>query len=218
MKKFLFPRCFAIFIAITIISTPVFLSCNSSTKSSSEEIKGSKDTSGSWYSDGEWLNGLDITPNKSINQQEFSRQYHLKNTWWGEALDFLKIHDLKTLAPGKYNIDSGNVVATVWEGVPKIKDSVLWEAHRKFNDLQYIIRGKAKMGITQIDEPNAKITAPYSKEEDVEHFTVSSGDEYYAADSSTFFIFSPKEIHRPAIKVDGDNPIKKIVIKVRVPQ
>ena len=217
MKKFVFQRCFAIVMAITGIS--VFsLSCNSSRKSSSDEVKVSKDSSISWYSAGKWLHGLDITPNKSINQQEFSRQYHLKNTWWDEAFNFLKTHDPKTLAPGKYVIDSANVFATVSEGVPKIKDSVRWEAHRDFNDLQYIISGKAEMGITPTDDPNLKITVPYSKEKDIEHFTVSAGDQYYRADSSTFFIFSPKEMHRPSIQVDGDNPTKTIVIKVRVPQ
>ena len=217
MKKFLLTRCFAIVMAITVTSVTL-ISCNSSPKSSSDKTDSGKDSSSSWYSDGKWLHGLDITPNKTINQQEFSRQYHLKNTWWDEAFNFMKTHDLKTLAPGKYNIDSGNVFATVWEGIPKIKDSVLWEAHRNFNDLQYIIRGKAEMGVTPIDDPNVKITVPYSKEEDIEHFTVSAEDQYYPADSSTFFIFSPKEMHRPAIQVDGDKLVKKIVIKVRVPQ
>ena len=215
MKKKWFSKN-AVFITVISLSV-VYFNCRSNSNSA-DKIIGSKDSISSWYSDGEWLHSLDITPNKSINQEEFSRQYHLKNTWWGEAFNFLKTHDLKTLAPGKYNIDSGNVFATVWEGIPKIKDSVLWEAHRNFNDLQYIISGKADMGITPIDDQNVKITDPYSKEEDIEHFTVSAGDQYYPADSSTFFIFSPKEMHRPAIQVDGNNPIKKIVIKVRVPQ
>jgi len=39
----------------------------------------------------------------------------------------------------------------------------------------------------------------------------------YAMALSTFFIFSPQEMHRPAIKVPGSNKIKKVVIKVRVP-
>lgn len=217
MKKFLFPRC--LIIVMTIIVTSVALmSCNSLTKSSSEPTKGSKDSGGSWYADREWLKGLGLTPHKSINQQEFTHQYHLKNTWWEEAFNFMKTHDLKRLAPGKYIIDSGNVFAIVWEGIPKIKDSVLWEAHRDFNDLQYIINGKTEMGITPIDNINKKVTVSYTKEEDIEHFTVSAGDQYYPADSSVFFIFSPKEIHRPAIQIDANKPIKKIVIKVRVPQ
>jgi len=182
---------------MTITVTLVFLiSCNSSTNSSSYEIKGSKDRSSSWYSDGAWLHGLDITPNKNINQEEFSRQYLLKNNWRDKAFNFLKPRDLKILPRGKYNIDSGNVFATVWEGVPKTKDSVLWEAHHNFNDLQYIILGKAEMGITPIDDPNVKIAVPFSKEEDIKHFTVSAGDRYYLADSSTFFNFSPTEMHR----------------------
>ncbi|MEO6844684.1 MAG: YhcH/YjgK/YiaL family protein [Ginsengibacter sp.] len=216
MNKICLSKC-TIFIFAAMSFFLVYTSCQNNSNDSNQLTK-SKDSSSSWYSDGEWLHGLEITPNKTINRQEFSRQYHLKNTWWDEAFNFLKTHDLKTLVPGRYVIDSGNVFATVWEGVPNIKDSVLWEAHRDFNDLQYIISGKADMGITPIDDPNIKITAPYSKEEDIAHFTVRAGDQYYPADSSSFFIFSPKEMHRPAIQVDGDNLIKKIVIKVRVPQ
>lgn len=208
---------YPIFIFAAVSFAMIYTSCQNNSNTANQLTK-SKDSSGSWYSDREWLRGLDITPNKSINQQEFSRQYHLKNTWWDEAFNFLKTHDLKTLAPGKYNIDSGNVFATISEYIPKIKDSVMWEAHRDFNDLQYIIRGKVEMGITPISDSNKEIMIPYSKEEDIEHFMVSTGDQYYPADSSTFFIFSPKEMHRPAIQVDGDKPIKKIVIKVRVPQ
>jgi len=191
--------------------------CQSKSNPSKTVMSGNDSTS-SWYSNGEWLHGLDIAPNNSINKQEFSRQYHLKSTWWDEAFNFLKTQDLNALTPGNHVIDPGNVYAIVWEGVPKVKDSVLWEAHRNFNDLQYIIHGKAEMGITPIDNPNKKLTVPYIKEKDIEYFTVNAGDKYFPADSTTFFIFSPEEIHRPAIKVDGDNVIKKIVIKVRVPQ
>ena len=203
---------------ISVLMFPIMcFNCQSKSKVS-DSVEAGKDSSSSWYSNHDWLNGLKLTPNESINQEEFARQYHIKSTWWDEAFNFLKTHDPKTLAPGKYVIDSGNVFATVWEGIPKIKDSVLWEAHRDFNDLLYIIDGKAEMGITPIKDTNKKITVPYTKEADIEHFTVDAGDKYYPADSSSFFIFSPEEMHRPAIAIDEGKPIKKIVIKVRVPE
>ncbi len=161
-------------------------------------------------------NGLQLTPNKSINQQEFYKQYRKNNKWWDEAFTFLKSQDLEKLKPGMYVIDSGNVIATISEGPTKKMEDVKWEAHRNFNDLQYIIKGKAKMGVAPSADERATLTVPYSYSTDNMNFT-NEGGEYFDADPNTFFIFSPQEMHRPAIKVPGTDRVKKIVIKVRVP-
>lgn len=183
-------------------------SCNDAARAKSKKAQ-------DWFNSGSWLNGLQLKPHESINVSEFAKQYHKNPIWWDEAFKFLKTQELDRLAPGNYVIDSNNVIAMVSKVSPKDKDSTKWEAHRNFNDLQYIIRGKAKMGVTSISEPGAKVTVPYSSA-DNENFTVNGG-RYYDAEPGTFFIFSPKEIHRPAFKVDGYDSIKKIVIKVRVP-
>ncbi len=188
---------------------------NCSSSKSANESTSKKDSE--WYQSKEWLNGLRLTPHESINQQEFSRQYHMHKTWWDEAFNFLKNHDLAEMKAGKYVIDSTNVFATVSKLNPNDKDQVKWEAHRNYNDLQYIIKGKAEMGIASSSSPNAVVTMTYDPKTDNENFTVT-GEKYYEAVPGTFFIFSPKEMHRPAFKVDGYNDIKKIVIKVRVPE
>ena len=206
MKKTIFR------LLMILTGSSIFLiNCNSSTTSN----VASNEKTDQWYKNQEWLKGLKLTPHESINQAEFSKQYHKNATWWDEAFEFLKSQDLNQLAPGKYIIDSNNVIATVSEATPKGKDSTNWEAHRNFNDLQYIIKGKAKMGIASISDPGAKVTVPYTLA-DNETFSVDEG-KYYDAEPGTFFIFSPQEIHRPAFKVDGYDTIKKIVIKVRVP-
>lgn len=120
------------------------------------------------------------------------------------------------MKPGDYVIDSGNVIAHIVEGTVKDIADIKWEAHRDFNDLQYIIKGKTKMGVASVDDREAVLTVPYTAEADVMHFTNNNG-QYYDAVPETFFIFSPQEMHRPAIKVAGNNTVKKIVIKVRVP-
>ena len=169
-----------------------------------------------WFNNVDSKNGLKLTPSASINQQEFFRQYRKNNTWWDEAFTFLKTKDLAQLKPGMYVIDSGNVIATVSEGPAKNIDNIKWEAHRNFNDLQYIIKGKVRMGVAPSADIRATQIVPYTNSTDNMNFT-NEGGEYFDADPSTFFISSPQEMHRPAIKVPGNNVIKKIVIKVRVP-
>jgi len=169
-----------------------------------------------WYNTIPSNNGLMLTPSKSINQQEFFRQYRKDSLFWIKAFTFLKTKDLANLAPGVYVIDTGNVIATVSEGPTKKIEDVKWEAHRNFNDLQYVIKGKALMGVAPSADTRGVLIIPYSNTNDNENFT-NDGGEYFDADPNTFFIFSPQEMHRPAIKVDGYDTIKKIVIKVRVP-
>src|SRR6185437_11246451 len=169
-----------------------------------------------WYNTIPCNNGLMLTPSKSINQQEFFRQYRKDSLFWIKAFTFLKTKDLANLAPGVYVIDTGNVIATVSEGPTKKIEDVKWEAHRNFNDLQYVIKGKALMGVAPSADTRGVLIIPYSNTNDNENFT-NDGGEYFDADPNTFFIFSPQEMHRPAIKVDGYDVIKKIVIKVRVP-
>lgn len=170
-----------------------------------------------WYNAKTWLNGVQLTPHPSINQQEFQKQYTRNNKYWDEAFQFIKNTDLENIKPGVYIVDTGNVTAIISELSPKNKEEVKWEAHRNFNDLQYIIKGKAQMGVAPLSSPNSVSSVAYDSKTDNENFNVS-GENYYDAEPGTFFIFSPNEIHRPAFKVDGSDQIKKIVIKVRVPQ
>lgn len=169
-----------------------------------------------WYNAYQWLGGLQLVPHSSVNQQEFERQYRTNPIWWDKTFEFLKTHDLADLVPGRYVIDQDNVIAFVSEVSTKNKNEVAWETHANFNDLQYIIKGKAKMGVTSITNSSVKVAVPYNDKSDTETYTLSGG-EYYDAEQGAFFIFSPKDIHRPAFKAKGYDVVKKILIKVRVP-
>ena len=174
------------------------------------------DAFANWYKGKASANARKLIPSNSINQQEFFRQYQKVSKWWDEAFDFLHNKDLLRMQPGDYVIDSGNVTAHIVEGPVKDIADIKWEAHRNFNDLQYIIKGKAQMGVAPVDDRQAVMVVPYSSETDVLNFTNDNG-QYYDAGPGTFFIFSPQEMHRPAIRVAGNDTVKKIVIKVRVP-
>lgn len=209
MKKILFS--FAASAYVMVVFLP---SCHSGAK-----LSDSKQTAtvAQWYQDKAWLNGLALTPHASINATELHRQYNLNDKWWNEAFGFMKTQDLANIKPGTYVIDSGNVTATVTQLSPKQKEETNWEAHRNFNDLQYVIQGKAIMGVASANDPKATVKAAYDPKADVEGFSVDGG-AYYDAEPGTFFIFSPKDIHRPAFRAAGYDTIKKVVIKVRVPQ
>jgi beta-galactosidase beta subunit len=65
------------------------------------------------------------------------------------------------------------------------------------------------MGIAPVASPTTKITMPYDAKTDNENFSVTEA-KYYDAVPGYFFILSPKDAHRPALKVAGYDTIKKL--------
>lgn len=164
-----------------------------------------------WYDKKEWLNGLQLKPHKTVNRQEFARQYQINKNYWDMAFAFLKNHDLNTIARGKYPIDGDNVYASVTMDSTKDFNKTNWESHRKYVDLQYIINGEEKIGVAPIGE--ATVTNEYNEKKEVANYTANG--KIYSATPGTFFIFFPSDVHRPGITPGGNKPVKKIVIKVK---
>src|SRR5687767_9107304 len=103
----------------------LFAAVLSTTNALAQDKNDSKKTN-KWYKSREWLNGLQLTPHKSVNKAEFAKQYQLRKAWWDKAFAYLKETDLASLKPGKYPIDGENVFATVTEGPTKEMDQTKW--------------------------------------------------------------------------------------------
>jgi beta-galactosidase beta subunit len=65
------------------------------------------------------------------------------------------------------------------------KKKVNFEAHRNFNDLQYVIAGAAEMGVAAITGTSVKVKVAYFDSTDTEVFTITKGDKYYKAGNSS---------------------------------
>jgi biofilm protein TabA len=194
---------------LTIMSIGFFAGQNARAQGESPKQPG-KDTK-DWFSKKEWLGGLQLKPDKSIDEVEFARQYQLNKAFWDKAFNFLKEQDLQGLALGTYHIDGDNVYAIVTQNPTKDFDSTQWESHRNYIDLQYVISGEEKIGVS----PLAKLTVtkPYDPSRDIGNY--SGTGKIYMARPGTFFIFFPSDGHRPSISVGDRKADKKIVIKIR---
>jgi len=174
-----------------------------------------KQSAEKWVKAGTWANGCKLKPHKSVNATEFAEQYSKNKVYWDKAFDFLKNTDLDTLKPGKYVLDRENVFVSVTEGLTKTIENAKWEAHHKYIDLQYIIKGKETMGIAPIEMAVPK--TEFDDKKDLGFFDVSSkASKYYIAKPGTFFLFFPSDAHRPSIKVKGFDTVKKLVVKIRI--
>jgi YhcH/YjgK/YiaL family protein len=153
----------------------------------------------------------DLVPAAS-NKLEFARQYQADPARWDKAFNYLKTTDFSTVQPGRYPIDGDNVYAVITLGPGRSPDTAMWESHRNYEDIHYVISGKEQLGIIPIKE--AKVLEPYDSAKDLAHYTAKG--KYYTAVPGTFYIVTTEEAHRPGLKADGyDGQIKKLYIKVR---
>jgi len=168
----------------------------------------------SWFKAREWTNGLNLEPHKSIDVLEFAFQYTKNKAYWDKAFAYMRDTDLDKVAPGKYYIDGDNVYVLITEGNTKAFEDSKWEAHIKYIDIQYAIRGMEKIGVAPFTK--AIITSPFDAVKDIGFFNIPEAiSEYYVAEPGTFFIFFPKDAHRPGIRIEGIDSDKKLVIKIK---
>lgn len=177
-------------------------------KTSPESI--SKRKVNKWIKGKGWSNGISQVPHASVDKEMFYKQYHANKAIWDKAFRFMKDNDLGQLKPGKYPIDGDHVYASVTESPNKEFEATKWESHRKYVDLQYIISGKEKMGVA--DASKAKVIKEYTP--DVMNYETEG--MFYTGEPGEFFLFFPNDAHRPNIKVDGVESVKKLVIKIEM--
>ncbi len=128
------------------------------------------------------------------------------------AFDFLRRSDLASLKDGRYEIDGENVYAMVQSYPTRQPSECEWEAHRVYADIQYMTRGREKMGYAPISTMREK--TPYDSARDFAFFEGDGQDVIVSPGS--FAIFLPHDVHMPRLAVEGAEMISKVVVKVRM--
>lgn len=134
------------------------------------------------------------------------------NERFAKAVAFLRRPDLATLANGKYPIDGDAVFAMVQGYTTKPCDQCVWEAHRKYADVQYIIEGRESFGYAPLE--SMRVTQPYDAARDV--MFLDGAGVVIPVDAGNLLVFAPHDAHRPGIAAGEPMPIRKVVVKVAV--
>ena len=129
------------------------------------------------------------------------------------GFDFIKRVQEENLEPGKYELDGKNVYASVQEYTSKL-DSEVFEGHRDYIDIQYIVSGREVMECAE--KSDCQTATPYNSEKDVEFFTCSGRKAKMEFDEGCFAVFFPQDIHKPGVMLDAQSPVKKVVVKVHL--
>ena len=126
--------------------------------------------------------------------------------------EFLKNTDLKNLANGKYEIDGDNIFVSVQDYHTKPESEGKFEAHKKYADIQFIIKGEEKIGCTNIQN-----CAPTTFYDDKNYIVFLEGKgDFITAQENTFLIFMPQDAHMPCIAINDSVYVKKAVVKVKI--
>jgi YhcH/YjgK/YiaL family protein len=146
-----------------------------------------------------------------VDHQE---NYHLYSTispLLAQAFGYILSTDLQALAAGHYAIDGKDLYVIVSEYATKPSVQGTWEAHRRYIDLQYMIRGTERIGYSPISrmKPGA-----YDADKDC-MFLEGSGD-FLTLRKGDFMVLRPDDAHMPGIAVEGPSPVKKAVFKILV--
>jgi YhcH/YjgK/YiaL family protein len=127
------------------------------------------------------------------------------------ALKFLQKENVITLLPSRIELDGDKVFAMIQHYETKPKEQGVWEAHRKYIDVQYVAEGQELMGYANLGHLQA---GEYDGEKD---FVLLKGEgSFVLMKSGTFVILTPQDAHIPGVAVDLPQPVKKVVVKVAV--
>lgn len=89
-----------------------------------------------------------------------------------------------------------------------------YETHKKFIDIQYLLKGLEKICCMPIEQ--LKETKPYSEDNDAAFYTANTKPVEMTLGNGYFAIFFPQDGHMPQLCVDTPEQVKKVVIKVRI--
>ena len=127
------------------------------------------------------------------------------------GFEWIKNNDLKNMADGRYEI-SDKIYANLQTYMTK--DNAPYEAHRDYIDIQYMIKGEELSGVT--DYTNCSTKEEYNKEKDIEFLNCNKPENFYKIHEGEFFVFFPQDAHKPALKIQDNKKVKKVIVKVHV--
>lgn len=135
--------------------------------------------------------------------------------FYNEIIDFIKANPLSSLNPGKYPIVGESVFILVQEYKTQTEAEKKWESHKKFIDIQIVLKGEEYLGFSPTE--TLVIETEYDKEKDLIFYhndKIQRSKVLLSKDE--FAIFFPHDAHKPGLHLTRESEVKKAVIKVLV--
>lgn len=128
---------------------------------------------------------------------------------------YLLSHDFTKMAPGRYPIEGDTIYANLDSYVSRDKTQCRPEAHRRYIDIQYIVKGQEVIGYSSaIDTLSA--SEPYDEARDIIFFDDMFAESGIVMREGMYAVFFPQDVHRPCCRIEKSEEVLKVVVKVQI--
>ncbi|MFK7775018.1 MAG: YhcH/YjgK/YiaL family protein [Saprospiraceae bacterium] len=127
-----------------------------------------------------------------------------------KLIEFVNDFDKSKFQIGKMEIDGDNLFAIGAEYETRRAEEALWEAHKKYIDVHWILSGSERVGLSSTEE--STITKPYDAEKDF--FNCETIGQTIDLKEGYFLLLFPGEIHKTSIAIGATEKVEKIIFKV----
>ena len=128
------------------------------------------------------------------------------------ALEYLRATDMRSVPSGRHDLDGDWLFALVQEYTTRAPDQCVWEAHRRYIDVQFMAVGAERMGYAPLSAMRER--EPYDAARDVMFF--EPGTEFVTIREGMFAIFGPEDVHSPGHVAGTPRLVRKVVVKAAV--
>ncbi|MBQ3259044.1 MAG: YhcH/YjgK/YiaL family protein [Clostridia bacterium] len=129
------------------------------------------------------------------------------------AVKLISSLNFDELKCGRYDVDD-EFFYLVQEYETKMPHECKFEAHKKYVDIQYIVKGKECMEVTASAFLECEV--PYDSQKDIVFFKEPKMAKRMVVPAGKYEIFFPKDAHKPGIAKEMPEKVLKIVGKVKI--
>jgi len=115
---------------------------------------------------------------------------------------------------GRYDICGDDMYAVVSSYQTKKDRTLPFEAHRKYIDVQCVLKGEERIDIVQ--GTGFRIKNRYSAKKDVLFIYPPNRYSSIILTPGYFTLFYPQDLHRPGQCVTSPEEVRKLVVKIRL--
>mgnify|MGYP000852649436 FL=1 len=127
------------------------------------------------------------------------------------ALEHIRGTDFNRRETGRYDLDGDNLFVMVNDYETTRREEGQLEGHRKYIDVQYMVRGMEWIGYAPLSGQN--IAADYDAEEDCILYTGEA--DFVKFEPGMFAVFFPHDLHLPGT-AGKPASVRKVVVKVKI--
>lgn len=145
-----------------------------------------------------------------VDHLQAAERYFALHPGFRPALEYLRRLG-EPLKLGKHPLDGDRLLAIVSQDQGRGREQSLLESHRRYIDIQYVLRGVESIGWL----PTAactRVSTPYAPDKDIGFF-YDRPPTWIELPAGYFAILFPDDAHAP---LAGSGPIAKVVLKIAV--